>query len=333
MQRVPAHLVSLPLYARFALICLLFAPLHSHTAYAQVIRRNNESVLAEEVDYYHEAISKGVLRMANRIDQFFVDDRILDESNKTQLQFSTAVRYEDGRNLTIRMSLKGRIVLPYLQERWQVFVDTDGPERDIKDDLRQTEAVTEDDKSLFTGLRYVTHETRRSRVSVDGGLRWRGGPVPFVRLRARRTLTYDPWALRFTQLFFWFENRGFGERTTIDFDRWLDDTHLFRATPSVIWSEESQGVDLRQSFSVYCFWSDDTMIAVHFDVEGHTRPTAQVDKYEATLRWRQRSYRDWMFYEVAPAMAFPRENDFALTPILTLKVEILFGDSTLPAAR
>ncbi len=325
MQRGRIHCVALCSRARITLLSILWAPFLVATVYAHEFRLGNETPLVEEVDYYHEAISKGVLRMANRIDHFFADDRILDESNKTQLRLSSAIRYEDRKNLTLRMSLKGRVALPYLQERWQLFFDTDGRERDVKDELRQTPEVTEDDKSLFTGVRYVTRETRRSRVSVDGGLRWRGGPVPFARVRGRRTLTYDAWAMRITQLFFWFEDRGLGERTHLDFEHWLDDAHFFRASPSMIWSEQSHGVDLRQSFSVYHYRSEDTMVGVVFDVQGHTRPSAKVDKYEATLRWRQRSQRNWMFYEVAPAVAFSRENDFELTPILTLKVEILFG--------
>ncbi len=327
MHRSSTHLHPLVSPAQGGLLAVLGLLFLAVAAQAQGDRYvRHDLTLAEEVDYYHETISKGVLRMANRIDQFFADDRILEESDKTQLRMTSSVRYEDGKNLTMRVSLKGRLVMPYLQERLQLFVDTDGRERDIKDELRETSEVSEDDKSLFTGVRYVTRETRRSRVSVDGGLRWRGGPVPFARVRGRRTLTFDHWAVRFTQLFFWFEDRGFGERTTIDFDRWLDDVHFFRASPSATWSEVSEGVDLRQTFTVFHFMSSDTMVGFDLDVQGHTRPTAKVDKYEATFRWRQRSHRDWMFFEVAPGLSFPRRNDFELTPILTLKLEVLFGN-------
>ncbi len=307
----------------FALPCLP-GQADAHAGNERLNARKNTWV--GEMDNYHKAISHGVVNMANRIDAFFADDRVLEESEDTQVRVRSAVRYEDGKNLTLRISLQGRFTMPHMRDRFQLIFDTDERERDIKDELRETPDVTDDDRSVSTGIRYILRQTRRSRVNLDGGLRWRGGPVPFARIRGRRTLTYEHWAVRFTQLFFWFEDRGFGERTTVDFERWLDDTHFFRATPSMTWSETSRGVDLKQSVSIFHFLSEDTMLGFSLSADGYTRPSAKVDTYAATFRWRQRSHRDWMYYEIAPSLAFPRENDFEFTPILTLKLEVLFGN-------
>lgn len=292
-----------------------------------------DPTLVEEVDSYHAAISERVLQTAMRIDEFFAEDRILEENRETLLRVQSALRYDDGRDLTFRLNLSGRFVMPHLEEQLQLFFDTDGRERDLKEGLKETPAVTEDDRSLFTGIRYTPRDTRRTRLNLDGGLRWHSGPQPFARVRGRRTFLFDYWAMRVTQTAFWFNHRGVGLQTKIDFERWLDEQHFFRARPSAVWSEESEGVDLRQTFNIYHTMNEDTLVGIDLDVQGHTWPSAKVDKYEASLRWRQRTYRDWMFFEISPGLAFPRDNDFQLTPIITLRLEVLFGDFPVVGGR
>jgi hypothetical protein len=282
------------------------------------------------LDRWQERMSENVVSLANNIDSFFADDRVIEESGETYIRVSTEVRFEDGQQLTGKLSLKGSLALPYLENRFQVFVDSDGRERDLKEGLDEVDEVTEDDKSVFTGIRFVPRETPRTRVSVDGGLRWYGGPSPFVRLRTRRIWEFDEWAFRATHRVYWFQHRGFGTQLNLDFDRWLDDSHFFRYTPSAIWSEESSGVDWRQSFSVYHYITDNHMIGAVVDVQGITHPTFRPEKYEATLRWRQQTKRDWIFFEVRPGLAFPRDNEFQPTVIVTFKMDFLFGDEDLP---
>jgi len=279
-----------------------------------------------EVDYIHDAVSRRVLNLANRLDYLFAEERVVEENNESIVQVNVLTRYILDESPVLRLSLKGRLVLPYLEDRVQLIFDSADRERDIKDDLRITDVENEDERSLFTGLRYLAKETKRSRISLDGGLRWRGGPVPFARVRGRRVMTFDPWIIRLTQTVFWFSDRGFGETTQLDFERVLDDVHFFRATPSATWSETTRGVDLRQRFTVFHQLAYERILAADLDIQAHTRPTFQVDKYEFTLRYRRPFYRPWLLIEVAPGIQFTRENNYDAAPMITLKSEILFGD-------
>lgn len=287
------------------------------------------SHLVSSIDQWHETISKRVSKTAENVDEFFGDKRTFEEANVTQLRLDSRLQYEDLTDLTIKLSFSGNISLPRVSERVQIFIDTEGRERDVKEGFQTAPGVDDDQKSIFTGLRYVTRETRRSLISLDGGLRWRSGPVPLIRLRGRRTFVYDEWAIRMVQTLFWVQDRGFGEQTRVDFERKLDPQHFIRITPSAIWSEWSRGVDLRQVFSIVHIRDSDNMITVELDIQGYTRPSAKVDKYEASLRWRTRGHRPWLFYEVAPGMAFKREFDFEIRPVLTLRVEATFGEPQL----
>jgi hypothetical protein len=179
------------------------------------------TTLVENVDYYHEVISRRVIGAVSNLDEFFADDRLLEETNETQVRLSSAVRYEDGKSLTMKLSLKGRIVLPHLEERFLIFVDTDGRERDIKDQLSQVDTVSEDDKSLFTAS--VTARARPgSRVSVTAVYAGGAGPVPFCSSRARNftyVIGYPP-----DSALFCFSDVIRQRRRWISFANWLPPT-------------------------------------------------------------------------------------------------------------
>jgi hypothetical protein len=44
-----------------------------------------------------------------------------------------------------------------------------------------------------------------------------------------------------------------------------------------------------------------------------------------SVRFRQRIWRDWLYYEVGPQLVFPREENFDATPGIFLRLEMLFG--------
>lgn len=276
-------------------------------------------------------ISLSVIKMANRLDQFFADDRIIEETDKTIVRVTTSLKFTEGDNPVLRLSMRGRIALPYLEERLLLLLDSEGRDYDVRDQLAEAPEATEDDKSFVTGVRYLAKETKRTRVSVDGGLRWYAGPVPFARLRIRKTLDFDPWAVRLTQQFFWYSHNGFGETSRVDLERWLGEAFFFRSTSDATWSETSEGVDLSQGWTVYHDVSQRRTVAISFSMKAHTHPHTVMDEYFVQFRYRQRIHRDWMFMEVAPGAIFPRDRDWDFTPTVTLKLEVQFGD--LPGVR
>jgi hypothetical protein len=317
-------------------LLLMGLPTAASPVLGQYVRPNG----MDEIDEWQQTVSRGLNRMTQRLDSFFADERVIEEREETEVQLTPRLLFQDGEDLTLKMSLSGRLAMPYLENRLLLFVETEGRERDVSDTLRPTPDVTEDDKSFFTGLRIVPKETRRTRISLDGGLRWYSGPSPFIRVRARKIWNYDVWDVRYTHRFFWFEARGFGMQGTLDFDRWLDERHFFRYSPSAIWSETSNGADVRQTVSVFHYLQRDRMIGAVLDIQGETHPSARLIKYEGTIRWRQRAAkRDWIYFEIAPGLTFPRENDFRATALIAIKFDLFFGniktpwgDSTIPGS-
>jgi hypothetical protein len=60
----------------------------------------------------------------------------------------------------------------------------------------------------------------------------------------------------------------------------------------------------------------------------HTRPETHVDSYTLALRYRKRTRREWLYYEIIPQVSFDHEFDYAFNPGIRLRVEFFFGADT-----
>ncbi len=57
----------------------------------------------------------------------------------------------------------------------------------------------------------------------------------------------------------------------------------------------------------------------------HTRPETHVDTYTLALRYRKRTRREWLYYEIVPQVSFDHEFDYKFNPGIRLRVEFFFG--------
>jgi hypothetical protein len=45
------------------------------------------------------------------------------------------------------------------------------------------------------------------------------------------------------------------------------------------------------------------------------------------LLYRYRLHREWMFFELSPQLHFPKVNNFRISPMLSVRLEMLLDDS------
>jgi hypothetical protein len=56
-----------------------------------------------------------------------------------------------------------------------------------------------------------------------------------------------------------------------------------------------------------------------------TQPDLHVDEYLLSLRYRQQTRRDWVYFEVVPQVSFEDEFDFSFNPGIRLRLEVFYG--------
>ncbi len=290
-------------------------------------------IIVTWVDIAHAEISKRILNTSERFDAFFGDERIDEEIQNTQIKIRAFIEIIEGQDTKLTFPLSVNMALPHLKNRWHLAVETIIKEnKDLENGGEEKDKDDNDaDDNVTLSLRYKIMQEARRWLSLDTGVKIGSAQIePFSQLRARRTVDLDPWALRLTQFIRWFENDGWGETSRIDIDRRIHRNTFFRMTSEATWSESNDGMELKQTFFLRQRLSDNRAIELKLNGEGYTEPVMAVDKYGAKLTFRRRLYKDWVFFGIEPGVQFLREDDFALSPLITFNFEFKFGDVSEP---
>jgi hypothetical protein len=284
----------------------------------------------DTVEVVHEAISTGILATAEWLDSFFDDPRHAAEENRTRVKVGSDYFLESGSGPDLSFPISLRLVLPKLQNKARiVLVGTPDNTPEGESTTPGTAASrlpgAQDDR-ITTAFDYFFHATDRQNFGVRVGVRRRNGEVEsFVQPRYRYLLPLDPWALRFTQEFRWWTEFGWEETTTVDLERPLGETLFFRTTAQGAWSEQEDGYFYSLSFVLRQLLSPRRVLQYEWINSFQTQPAHQLEETRAIVRYRQKFWRDWTFYEIAPQVSFRRDRDFDVAPGILFRFEMILG--------
>jgi hypothetical protein len=188
--------------------------------------------------------------------------------------------------------------------------------------------------SYGAALRFENSDDSPWRLSVDGGLKFVGiedvmrvhqiTVDPFMRTRGSVKKGAGPVQLQLAQSLFWFNSIGMGESTQFDADYHFSDPLLFRATSIATWLRDNPNFKLHQDFSLYQTLNEHASVLYQLAANGQTQPQGEVSEYVALVLYRQRFYRDWMFFELSPQLHYPKADSYHLNAQFIARLEVLF---------
>ncbi len=282
------------------------------------------------VDSVHEMLSKSVSATAAWMDDFFDDQNYEDEVNQSTLRLTLSTLWEENEDLDVEAKVRLRVSLPRWENRLQLVLagdsDDSGAFDDLEDEDLELPGDGDGDRNVALGLRYFAKQTKRQNVSLSGGLRWRdGAPRIYIQPRYRFFTDLGTWNARFIQKVGWFDPDGWESRSTLQFERILDKDYFFRTEGKLDWYEDEEGWFPQLNFILRKPLSQKRMASLEWRNYFETKPDSILESSVIKLRYRQRVYRDWLWFEVAPQVTFPEEDDYDWQPGLMLKLEAYFG--------
>lgn len=267
---------------------------------------------------------------AGYVDNFFGDDRVFQESNKSVLQFD--ITRVVGRGAEQRFVLSGRakVHLPNLERRLHLMLETD-PDKNVTGEQPQVKSTAirqvAAPESYAAAARIENAVETRAHYSADAGIQFQGvNTRPFVRGRGRYTVSVEQWQIKLAETLFWFNSTGTGATTQLDFERRLSEPKLFRASTHGTWLKSTQNFDLSQDLSVFHTLDERSGLLYQASAIGVSRPQWQVTEYVALVAYRYRLHRDWMFIELSPQLHYPLASNYRVNPMLSLRLELLLED-------
>ncbi|QOC21942.1 hypothetical protein IC757_13015 [Wenzhouxiangella sp. AB-CW3] len=281
------------------------------------------------LDRSHSYLGQRLCEPAAWFDGFFGDERALEETPVgTFFRFRNSVKWDQTEGTSPGMQVRANIMLPRISERVRLLVSRD---EDLSSEFGDGPPVGDPDDRTRLGLRFLASDRARTRFDIDGTVRVSGTELnPRVRGRYRHVQGLTTHTLtRLTQSLFWEREEGVGTTSRVDWE-WLPDRdRLVRWTGQGTWSEASDGVDWRSSLVGFRQLDASTALRGELGAFGFTHPRFEVEEYFVALRFRRQFLRHWLFYEIQPEHAWPRDfetgesrrNDWRLTFTLEVQFE------------
>lgn len=310
------------------LLFALLVPVSAVSAIDTAIEDEDAYLLPQQItamDKTQSVVSEGVDDFARWIDSFFDDERTIAEDASTRLRLSQGLILEEGEAARLKTRVNVKLNVPRFKNRLKLFVS----DEDLKED--QTSAIAnnantfnENDNDTQLGLQYFAKDSERNNLSLSTGIKLDSLEV-FAGPRYRHTMRLDGWQLRFTQRVRWYTSRGWESTTRLDLERLLRPKILFRNTVEGRWREQDKGYRYEINPTLIQSLHRKKALEYQWGNFFRTRPVHRFEESVLRIRYRQRIWRKWLFYEVAPQVAFRNDDDFDPTPGINFLLEVVFG--------
>ena len=269
---------------------------------------------------YVEGLNDGVDSFF--MDAFFDDEIINDESSGSNGRLFFTTRRVRGEGVDYQMGVNLKLVLPRTRDRFKLLVETDENE----DTQKETNVIgTTDNVTYSTALRVELKKGKRWKSSWDNGIRWSGEPVYFSRLRARRTDYFENWRSRLLQTLYWRTDVEWGSDFSASLLRPISLHYHFRTGFNAGYILSDDFADLSTSAAIFHELSSRAAMVYQVAVFGDTDSISKVNNTALTVSYRRKIYRHFVFAEVIPEVAWPREQDYDATPAISFRLEMIFG--------
>lgn len=279
------------------------------------------------LDLSREWVFEYVESLNDGVDSFFMgdfldDELIDDESSGSNGRLFLLTRRVQGEGVDYQTGVRLKLVLPRTRDRLKLLVETDENE----DDAKESDLIgTTNNVTYSTAIRVEIRKGRRWKTSWDNGVRWEGEPVYFSRLRARRTDYFGEWRSRFLQSLYWRTDDGWGAKLNTQLLRPIDFRRHFSTGLDADYLLDNDYADLIADMAIFDELSHRSAMLYRFAAEGDTNKLTKVNNYVFTVSFRRKIYKNFVFAEITPEIAWPRALDYEATPALNFRLEMIFG--------
>jgi hypothetical protein len=285
-------------------------------------------------DIMHEDLSEGILATANWLDSFFGDKRFANDANTSYIRVRYNAFMEQGSPAVIKPDFAVRAVLPQLRQKTHLLI-WGSPKEDNEFSATQTHTTQEQlattkERNVTAALQIVPHETVDSSFFLGGGAKFSATGVGFTGgPRYQLRVPFETgWTFRFVEDLAWRTDGPWQSRSTFDLERPLPHDLFFRTSMDLIDTEHADGYIYTLDFNVRQPFGYRRALEYDWINIFQTKPVHELTEVDLRINYRQRIWRDWLYFEVMPQYRFPRSGNFEAIPGILFRLDMIFGSYT-----
>jgi hypothetical protein len=288
--------------------------------------KNNDTEQADDwASSLHESIADSVYQSAFWFDSFFTIDENEQQTPKTsaKIRLGWLPKRTDLSEFEARFRIK--LSLPNLKDRADLILSDDSEDNlaDLPlETFNSLQSLNQD--SFSAAIRYV-HEREKDKFT-DTRIGISSNDL-FVRFRHKRRFSwYKTHGIKIDPALYYFIGDGLGARLLLEYNYQASKTKQYRINYSIRASEAYRGE--KWKYGLYDLRQLGDQRASVFGLVAEGRIASEqgsfVEQYTLSYRYRFKSQKDWLFFEIEPFLEWANEDGFATNPGIALRVEGYF---------
>lgn len=278
------------------------------------------------LDDLHDDIAHSVKVSAQWFDDFFAhEDAGHNEHAKAQARIKLGWEPRSGDLTDIEARFKLRVQLPNLKNKVDlVFSDYDD---DIPDEkvraARNNQQVDQQDRfNLALRFRAKEHKGLSHRIGIGRKFQL------FARSRYRKEINFtNNLDLRWEAAIYYYSRDRFGTSTAFTLDYQASNKSIYRFDNRFYFRDKQDNWLWQHSLQKFYQYDQGSAITYGLYFEGLSKPSYRFEKYLVSVKWRQSTVREWLFYEVEPFVLWERDEGFRPSYGIALRLEGYFGET------
>lgn len=292
------------------------------------------AAFGKSMDSAHSHVERNILDQTIRFDNFFGDTRSEDlRQTGYQLRWRNSLRVEDGGRLKFGTSVRAHFTLSRISQRLRLVIEREGEPSPLTQSLPKDPGNPGFDRTTpvthfaNTELRYELIRKPDMNLFLGAGVRLTLPFEAFVRSRFHYNHHFsDVSLMRFAETLFVKNTDLLGETTEISLEHLMDKNTILRWSNAGTVSQEIRGLEWGSELSLIKGLREGRAITLAGGAYGITTSSAVADNYRLLARYRSNFLRTWLFYELEPEIAWPRDSNgkYPATLAITFRLEIVF---------
>jgi hypothetical protein len=287
------------------------------------------------IDWLQRKVSRTVCGSALWFDGLFGESDVYQERDVSYGRIFLGLWWDERDGIDFKFRFRVRMALPQLEKRANLFLGRDDVDNFLSDQNDSAEGLpgsftdSEEEEWLF-GVGFAPVRGRRSRLSIEPGLRLKIPLDPYVKVHYRYNLFVEPrrTQVRFRETLFWRKSDGSGFTSRVDVEYMLSQRFLTRLSASGTVGESRRGVDWYSGLRLYHYLGSGRALAYLVEVFGETRKEVPIEDYGVRVTYRQSILRRWLFAELSGGLNWPRRTlaeTREINPGLGIGFEMQYG--------
>ena len=277
----------------------------------------------------HNVVSLGLIRTANRIDQFFGNKKDIEGKNRTNIRLANVHLIRESEKPSNETTFRLNLRLPELEKRFQFTIEkrseTIDPVTPIPNSVYSTQK-NRNEEDVRAGLSYF-RKLPDFNAKLTTGLKFSSTPVPYANLRIGKETVFGFWRNKNVINFHYNREEKFGQLVTIDFDHELSSKFLLRLGFEETYLENDNTT--RTSIGPILFQKiqSNKRLSYSLKINANNRPTYHLSEYYFGSTYRQNIYEDFLYFEISPCITWREDNSFSRRFGIVAKVELVFAET------